>query len=113
MTAKAARKMIRNTRHFYIPSLAVFLCCIADRALAAGAGMPWEGPIMQIVSSLTGPVAKGIGIVAIAGSGFGLAMSESGHGVRKIIGLVLGLSILFTAATWGVSFFGFSGGLTL
>ena len=100
MTAKSARRMIRNSRRLYIPSLVGFLCCIADRAFAAGAGMPWEGPIMQIVSSLTGPVAKGIGIVAIAGSGFGLAMSEGGHGARKIIGLVLGLSILFTAATW-------------
>ena len=32
-------------------------------------GMPWEGPIQQLVASLTGPVAKGVGIVAIVGLG--------------------------------------------
>jgi type IV secretion system protein VirB2 len=110
MTAKTARSPIRITR-ILAPAIVAVLSCAATRAFAAGAGMPWEGPLMQLVSSLTGPVAKAIGIFAIAACGVGLAMSEGGHGARKIIGVLLGVCILFTAGTFGVSFLGFSGGL--
>jgi type IV secretion system protein TrbC len=68
---------------------------------------------MQLVSSLTGPVAKGIGIVAIAAAGLGMALSESGHAMKKFIGIILGLSIAFTAGSFGISLLGFSGGLAL
>ena len=113
MTTKAARQMFRTPRTIFTGLLAAILLCIADRAFAASAGMPWEGPIMQLVSSLTGPVAKGIGIVAIAAAGLGMALSESGHAMKKFIGIILGLSIAFTAGSFGISLLGFSGGLAL
>src|ERR1022692_2718187 len=65
MNTKTARTIICNSRFLFITTLAGILSCIADRAFAASAGMPLEGPIMQLVASLTGPVAKGFGIVAI------------------------------------------------
>ncbi len=113
MTTKAAHQIFRKSRTPFTGLLTLILVCIGDRAFAASAGMPWEGPIMQLVSSLTGPVAKGIGIVAIAAAGLGMALSESGHAMKKLIGIILGLSIAFTAGSFGISLLGFSGGLAL
>lgn len=81
-------------------------------ALAAGTDMPWEGPLTKIVTSVTGPVAQAIGVLAIVALGFGFAFSEGGTTLRRVLGLVLGLSIAFAAASFGLSFFGFAGGLT-
>jgi type IV secretion system protein VirB2 len=83
--------------------------------LAAAAGgnggqaLPWEGPLNQILASFTGPVAKALCILAIVVLGFGFAFSEGG-GLRRILGLLLGVSIAVTATSFGVTFFGFDGG---
>ena len=81
-------------------------------AAIAGGGnqpLPWEGPLNQVLVSMTGPVAKALCILAIVAFGFGFAFSEGG-GLRRILGLLLGVSIAVTATTFGVSFFGFDGG---
>jgi len=76
-----------------------------------GGGMPWEGPLQQLLTSLTGPVSQVIGAVAIIGLGVGIAFSEGGSMMRKALWVVLGLAIAFNAVSWGLSFLGFSGGL--
>lgn len=78
---------------------------------ALGGGMPWEGPLNQLLDSLTGPVSRVIGAVAIIGLGVGLAFSEGGSMMRKALWVVLGLAIAFNAVSWGLGFLGFSGGL--
>jgi type IV secretion system protein VirB2 len=92
---------------------AIAVSLIPSAAFAAGTNMPWEGPLDQIVQSMTGPVAKGLGVLAIVSVGFGFAFSEGGGTLRRILGIVLGLSIAFAAAQFGLTFFGFAGGLTL
>ncbi len=64
------------------------------RAAAANGGqpLPWEGPLNQVLASFTGPVAKALCILAIVVIGFGFAFSEGG-GLRRILGLLLGVSI--------------------
>ncbi|MEM7588885.1 MAG: TrbC/VirB2 family protein [Myxococcota bacterium] len=79
----------------------------------AGSSLPWEGPLTQIANSLTGPVAKAGGVIAIAVSGLTLAMGESGGFFRRMLQVVFGLGVAFSAATWGVSFLGFGSGVTL
>src|SRR6185437_2659302 len=74
-----------------------------------GAALPWEGPLNQVLASFTGPVAKALCILAIVVLGFGFAFSEGG-GLRRILGLLLGVSIAVTATSFGVTFFGFDGG---
>ena len=93
-----------------IPLLLVF---DATDALAGSAGMPWEGPLEKLLTSLTGPVAKAIGVFSIVGLGFGIAFSEGGSGLRKALWVVLGLAIAFSATSFFLSFMGFSGGLTI
>jgi type IV secretion system protein VirB2 len=79
-------------------------------AWASGSGMPWETPMENIESSLTGPVAKIIGIFAITMFGLTFAFSEHGSTLKKAMGILMGLSIAFSAASFGATFFGFSGG---
>ncbi len=76
-----------------------------------GGGMPWEGPLQQLLTSLTGPVSQVIGAVAIIGLGVGIAFSEGGSMMRKALWVVLGLAIAFNAVSWGLGFLGYSGGL--
>ena len=81
----------------------------AGGAGGAGQALPWEGPLNQILASFTGPVAKALCILAIVVLGFGFAFSDGG-GLRRVLGLLLGVSIAVTATSFGVTFFGFDGG---
>ena len=93
--------------------IAVVALLGAGDALASSAGMPWEGPLEKLLQSLTGPVAKAVGVFSIVGLGFGIAFSEGGSGLRKALWVVLGLAIAFSATSFFLSFMGFSGGLSI
>ncbi|OPY77652.1 MAG: TrbC/VIRB2 family protein [Syntrophorhabdus sp. PtaU1.Bin153] len=79
-------------------------------AHASGSGLPWETPLQKILDSISGPVAKIAGVIAICLTGLGLAFGEGGGLLRKCLGIVFGLSIAFSASSFGLSFFGFAGG---
>ena len=79
-------------------------------ALAAGAGMPWEAPLTTLLNSLTGPVARIAGVAAVVIAGLGIAFSEGGSGMRKLVTIFFGLSIAFSATTFFLPLFGFAGG---
>lgn len=98
-----------------LQSIAIFggLCILAGPAQAAGSGMPWEGPLDLILQSIEGPVAKIIGTLAIIITGLTLAFGDSGGGFRKLIQIVFGLSIAFTATSFFLSFFSFGGGAVI
>ena len=83
---------------------------VAGPVLAGGSGMPWEGPLQQIVESVTGPVVQAAAVIAVCIFGAGVAMSESGSGMRRGVGILFGLSIAFAASTFFLDFFGFAGG---
>ena len=76
---------------------------------AAGAGMPWESTLDQILQSLQGPVAKFAGIAAIVVTGLMFALGEGGPVFKKSLAILLGLSIAFSATTF-VGQIGFAGG---
>lgn len=80
---------------------------------ASDSGMPWEDPLNQITDSLTGPVARSVGLIALAVTGLTLAMGEAGGIFRRLVQVVFGLSIAFSAATWGMSLFGTASGALL
>ena len=90
--------------------LTVVLLAAAD-AFAAGSGMPWESPLEKILDSVTGPVAKVLGVLAIALTGLAMANSEGGGFMKKLLNVVMGLCIAFSATSFGLSFFGYGGGL--
>lgn len=93
-----------------------FLCFtfFTSAALSAtSTGMPWEGPLTLILNSLTGPVVRIAGVVAIVMFGIALAFSENGGIMRKFLWVIFGLSIAFAAVSWGLGFLGFAGSLTI
>jgi type IV secretory pathway VirB2 component (pilin) len=79
-------------------------------AYATGTGMPWEAPMQSILDSVQGPVAKIVAVLAITITGLTLAFGETSGGFRRLVQIVLGLSIAFAASSFFLSFFSFGGG---
>lgn len=90
--------------------LAGLLLIAAQSAWAAGSGMPWEGPMTQILNSIEGPVARIVAVIIITITGLTLAFGETSGGFRRMVQIVFGLSIAFAATSFFLSFFAFGGG---
>lgn len=103
-------KSVRLTR---IATITVAMLALAAPAYAAGSGMPWEGPLEQIVDSITGPVARAAAVIAIVIAGVTIIFSEGGGGVRKLAFVGLGIAIMFAAVSFFLDFFGFAGGAVI
>ena len=105
-----------NTHSLILSRMAAQAACIALLlglalpAHAAGTGMPWEGPLTQILSSIEGPVARIVAVIIITITGLTLAFGETSGGFRKLIQIVFGLSIAFAATSFFLTFFSFGGG---
>ena len=78
---------------------------------ASGSGMPWEAPLTQIMDSVSGPISQVIGVIGIVGTGIGIAFSEHGGTAKTVFKAFFGLIIVFTAASFFLSFLGFGGGV--
>ena len=99
-----------RTRFSHLAAALAIALAAALPAHAAGSGMPWEGPLTTVMQSLSGPVAKAVGIIAIVLTGLGFAFAEGGSAMRKGIGIVFGLAIAFTATTFVSTFFNLTAG---
>lgn len=90
-----------------------FVLLAAADCFASGSGtpMPWEGALNNIMYSITGPVAKVLGVLAIALTGLAMAYSEGGGLLKKLLNVVMGLCIAFSATSFGLDFFGYGSGL--
>ncbi len=98
----------RAHRSFALPPRS--RCSPLPPAYAAGANMPWEQPLNQILQSIEGPVAKIIAVIVIIVTGLTLAFGDTSGGFRRLIQIVFGLSIAFAASSFFLSFFSFGGG---
>jgi type IV secretion system protein VirB2 len=89
---------------------ATAILALAAPAWAAGSNMPWEAPLQSILDSITGPVAKIAGVIAITITGLMWAFGDTSGVMRRGIQIVFGLSVAFTASSFFLSFFSFGGG---
>ena len=99
-----------SRRHALFLAGAAIGLTLSTGAQAAGAGMPWEQPLQQILESVQGPVAKIVAVIIIIVTGLTLAFGETAGGFRRLIQIVFGLSIAFGASSFFLSFFSFGGG---
>lgn len=90
---------------------AVSVLWFPNSALASTSGVPWEEPLQVVATSVSGPVAQSVIIIAIVILGFSLAFSE-GPVLRRVLGVILGGALAAAAASFTLSFFGFAGGAT-
>ncbi|MBN8607424.1 MAG: TrbC/VirB2 family protein [Caulobacterales bacterium] len=104
---------MKSHRVLRIAAFGLALLACAAPAYAAGSGMPWEGPLEQIVDSITGPVARAAAVIAIVIAGVTIIFSEGGGGVRKLAFVGLGIAIMFAAVSFFLDFFGFAGGAVI
>lgn len=100
-------------RLLHVSAVAFIVVVTTTPAYASGSGMPWEGPLEQVVDSITGPVARAAAVIAIIISGIGIIFGEGGGGIRKLAFVGLGVAIMFAAVSFFLDFFGFAGGAVL
>lgn len=94
------RRVWRSVRrHLGLLALGVLLLVLSRHAAAEG--LPWEGPLKKLSDSLTGPVAKSIGVIALAVSGGMLAFGgELSDFTKRMLMVVLALSVMLMASNF-------------
>lgn len=78
-------------------------------AWAAGGGMPWEAPLAQVSTSITGPVAGSIIAIAIVAAGLTMAFA-AGQGMRTFAGIIFAGSIAGVGLMFFMGLFGLTAG---
>jgi type IV secretion system protein TrbC len=94
-------KKVAKVAKVAMSSITMYMCMlhIALASTSDAAGMPWEGPLQKVMTSISGPVAKILGVIVIVLAGLGLAFGEVGSGVKRLLQIVIGLAIAFSAAS--------------
>jgi len=90
-------------------ALGAMLLLSGTGAFAAntGSNLPWEGPLQTLVTSLTGPVAYAISIVAIVALGAGLAFGgEMSESMRRMLQVGIAVCLVVFAAQVMTSWIG-------
>jgi type IV secretory pathway VirB2 component (pilin) len=77
-------------------------------AAETGTNLPWEGPLTTLVTSLTGPVAYAISVVAIVALGATLAFAggEMGETMKRLLHVGIAVCCVVFAAQVMSSFIG-------
>ena len=73
-----------------------------ERMVVAQGTSPWVDAVANLSAAFTGPIARGVALVAIVIGGLTFAMDEGG-GKQKLAGIVFGLGMALGAAnfiTW-------------
>src|ERR1700738_1889021 len=88
MRWQSFRPVFRNTTTAVSAAL-----LLAGNAFAQAAGnSPWENSVNVLQTAFTGPIAKGLALVAIVVGGLTFAFGEGG-GKKTFAGIVFGLGI--------------------
>ena len=84
-------------------------------AAETGTNLPWEGPLTTLVTSLTGPVAYAISVIAIVALGATLAFrgGEMGETMRHLLQAGIAVCLVVFAAQVMTSFIGQSAEIAL
>ncbi len=84
---------------------ALLLAVAAPVYAQATGGSPWENAVNVLQAAFTGPIAKGLALVAIVVGGLTFAFGEGG-GKRTFAGIVFGLGMAVLAVNFLTWLFG-------
>lgn len=68
-------------------------------ASTAGAAMPWDGPLDNLVQNLTGPTVRALVIVAVVAAGLLWAFTRHEEGLKRVGQIAFGGAIAIGAVT--------------
>jgi len=103
--------LVRRQRTLRVALLLAFACAAGSGgafAAETGTNLPWEGPLTTLVTSLTGPVAYAISVVAIVALGATLAFAggEMGETMKRLLHVGIAVCCVVFAAQVMSSFIG-------
>jgi len=76
---------------------------VIGTALAASpayADSPWENAVQVLQTAFTGPIARGLSLVAIVVGGLMFAFDESGSSKRMLAGIIFGVGMAIGAVNF-------------
>ena len=104
MTKRRCESHARNS--FYLPDANLLshrcltgLMLVFASALPAYAASPWENAVAVLEAAFTGPIARGLSLVAIVIGGLMFAFGE-GDSKRTIAGIIFGVGMAIGAASF-------------
>jgi len=103
------KNFLKSNLHYLI--VAGMFILIREVGMASSSDMPFVGPLEEIMLAITGPVAKYLAIICVAGCGLAMSFGEMGGAMKRLVNIVFGISIVFAAVSWVPTFFSFSGGV--
>jgi type IV secretion system protein VirB2 len=106
------RKTFRCRKLMLVVLLSLMAAQMAFAGGGGGGGLPWETPLNRVATSLTGPVALSISLIALMVAGgtlvFGGELSEF---ARRSCVAVLAIAFLVLGAGFMTSLFGVGGAI--
>lgn len=89
--------MKRNTSRIHVAITLAAAAVLAPGAAFAGGTSPWEEAVTALQTAFTGPIARGLSLVAIVIGGLMFAFGEGGS-KKAIAGIIFGLGMAMGAA---------------
>src|SRR5262245_4832902 len=95
------RKLFPNYQSFLAFAAAralVALVCVLVADIPLHAASPWENAVTVLQNAFTGPIARGLGLVAIVLGGLAYAYGE-GDSKRIVAGILFGVGMAISAVS--------------
>lgn len=97
------------SKHLIGPVVNLLLFLLAFSVPEIAFAMPWDGPLNNFVTNLTGTVATSVAAIVFVVAGLLIAFGEVNGILGTVLRIALGLSFALMAASW-VGIFGGSAG---
>jgi len=96
--------MFHLTKNIYLKQRTLKVGAIASITFlpiaAHAAGSPWENAVQTLETSFTGPIARGLSLVAIVVGGLTWAFNEGGDSKRMLAGILFGVGMAIGAVNF-------------
>lgn len=104
------KKKFKISKKLYLLAL---MLVSSSPAMATTSNMPWVGTFDKFVAVLTGPLGRLAVIAAIAIAGYFYMFGNFEGANRKLVGVILGATLIFGAISWAPGWFGYSGAVLI
>jgi type IV secretion system protein TrbC len=95
----ALSDMPRSPRWRRVLTLATAIALVPTASFAQAGGSPWENAVNVLMTSFTGPIARGLSLVAIVIGGVTFAFGEGGS-KRLLAGILFGVGMAIGAVNF-------------